>query len=231
MLRKDLMYKLYQITNTVNGKSYIGITKLSILERWNCHLSNSRRPRYPLYYAIAKYGAQSFTVTLLEENEDRKYISELEEPTIRRLNTHITSHGYNVAKGGYGGDMGPESNAKRIETIKNWSPERVAVNKERLRLRNLGKTKETDTGRMSQSEKIKGNSFRKGIPHSPEDKDKISLGNKGKVRSQEAIQNYKKAAIIRGIGPQLQGKKVGCMCCHKEWDLGNYTQHITRNSK
>jgi len=223
------MYKLYQITNTINGKSYIGITKLSIQERWNIHLSNSRKPKYPLHHAIVKYGAESFIVTLLEENEDRKYISELEEPTIQRLRTHIIQHGYNVAKGGYGGDMGPEATAKRIETINNYSPERKAEYKERLRNRNLGRTKETDTGRMAASEKIKGNSFRKGIPHSSEDRAKISLGNKGKVRSQEAIQNYKKAAIIRGAS-HFVGKRIGCLCCHKEWDIGNYTQHITRNT-
>ena len=224
------MYKLYQITNTINRKSYIGITKMTIQERWNIHLSNSRNPKYPLHSAIAKYGSEHFTVTLVEESEDRKYISELEEPTIQRLSTHITSCGYNVAKGGYGGDMGPEANAKRKETIKNWSPERVADHKERLHLRNLGRTKNTDAGRLAQSEKIKGNSFRKGIPHSAEDRAKISLGNKGKVRSQDAIQNYKKAAIIRGAS-QFVGKRISCLCCKREWDIGNYSQHITRNLK
>ena len=191
------MYKLYQITNTINGKSYIGITKMTIQARWDIHLSNSRKPKYPLHFAIAKYGAEYFTVTLVDESEDRKYISELEEPTIQRLNTHISTMGYNVAKGGYGGDLGAEATAKRIETINNYSPERKAEHKERLHNRILGKTKETDTGRLAQSEKIKGNAFRKGIPHSPESKAKISTGNTGKVRSQEAIQNYKKAAIMR----------------------------------
>lgn len=222
------MYKLYQITNTVNGKSYIGITKLSINERWQVHASNSRKPKYPLHRAIAKYGSELFSIILLEENADRKYISNLEEPTIRRLKTHISENGYNVAKGGYGGDLGPDAVAKRLETIKNYSPERKAEYQKKLAERNLGKTKETDSGRMSQSEKIKGNSFRKDIPHNELSRLKISKGNKGKIRSEETRQTYSKIAKIRGTGPQLQGKKVSCLCCNREWDLGNFTQHIRK---
>jgi group I intron endonuclease len=222
------MYKLYQITNTVNGKSYIGITKLSINERWNVHISNSRNPKYPLHLAISKYGPNSFTLTLLEENQDRKVISELEEPTIQRLNTHITQHGYNVAKGGYGGDLGKDVHHKRLETIKNFSPERKTEHQDRLHKRNLGKTKENDTGRYAQSEKIKGNNFRKNIPHDEKSKQKISEGNTGKIRSESARQNYSKSAKIRGTGPQLQGKRISCLCCNKAWDLGNFTKHIRK---
>lgn len=225
------MYKLYQITNTVTEKSYIGITKLSINERWQVHISNSRKPKYPLHHAIAKYGSEMFSITLLEENSDRKYISSLEEPTIQKLKTHISENGYNVAKGGYGGDLGPEAQAKRLETIKNYTPERKALHKERLRNGQLGKTKENDAGRLSQSEKIKGNSFRKDISHDSESKLKISKGNTGKVRSEESRQNYSNSAKIRGTGPQLQGKKVSCTCCQRDWDLGNFTQHIRKTNE
>lgn len=223
------MYKLYQITNTINGKSYIGITKLSVEERWNIHKSNAKKPVYPLYFAIAKYGCDAFKVQLLEENEDRSHISSLEEPTIQRLRTHITQHGYNVAKGGYGGDLGPEAQLKRLETIKNYSPEQKAEYREKLRQRNLGKTKENDAGRLAHSKKMQGNSFRKGILHDEVTKSKISVGNKGKERSEHARQNYSKSAKIRGTGSHLQGKKISCTCCKREWDLGNFTQHIRKN--
>jgi hypothetical protein len=167
----------------------------------------------------------------LKENQDRKVISELEEPTIQRLNTHITQHGYNVAKGGYGGDLGPAAAAKRIETIKNYSTERKVKYQEKLRLRNLGKTKDNDAGRLSQSEKIKGNSFRKNIPHTPGSSLKISRANTGKIRSESSRQQYSKIAKLRGTGSQLQGKKISCTCCKRDWDLGNFTQHIKRNLK
>lgn len=220
------MYKLYKITNTVNQKLYIGITKLPIEQRWAKHLKDSNSPKYPLHHAIQKYGKENFIIELLEESSDRLHISGLEEPFIQKYNSR--KYGYNVAKGGYGGDLGPEALAKRLETINNWSDEKKALHKKKLHERNLGKTKYNDLGRFNQSEKIKGNTFRKGILHDDESKQKISLANKGKTRSEEARLNYKKNAKIRGTGPQLQGKKVGCICCHKEWDLGNFSQHIKR---
>lgn len=225
------MYKLYQITNTINGKSYVGITKLSLTKRWETHLGAAKNPKYPIQHAIQKYGPEFFAITLIEESVDRKYISSLEEPTIQRLQTHITQNGYNVAKGGFGGDLGPEASKKRSETRKNFSPEKQQQNRERLRARNLGKTKDNDPGRLAQSEKIKSNKFRAGIPHDAESKLKISNSNRGKVRSELARQNYSKTAKLRGTGPQLQGKKVCCLCCQRDWDLGNFTQHIKRNSK
>lgn len=222
------MYKLYKITNTVNGKLYIGITKLSLQERFNIHCTLTKNPKYPLQRAIAKYGKENFVIELVEESENRKYISKSEEPTIQYFDSR--NNGYNVALGGYGGNLGPEATAKRIKTIKNYSPERKKEYHKKLSERNLGKTKYNDYGRKSQAEKMRGNTYRKNIPHDDKTKKKISLGNKGKIRSEQARQNYSKSAKIRGLGYQLQGKKVSCICCKKEWDLGNYTQHIKRKN-
>jgi group I intron endonuclease len=222
------MYKLYQITNTVNGKSYIGITKLTINERWNVHISNSRNPKYPLHLAISKYGPDSFTLTLLEENQDRKVISELEEPTIQRLNTHITQHGYNVAKGGYGGDLGPDANDKRKQTIRNLSSEQKQQWVTNLGRAQQGKKRSNHTKeKLSRLQKDRGGYGPEN--HSSETKEKISKGNTVKVRSEKARQTYSEIAKLRGTGPQLQGKKVSCLCCNREWDLGNFTQHIRKN--
>lgn len=222
------MHKLYKITNTVNGKLYIGITKLSLQDRLKMHCNRAKKPKYPLQCAIAKYGKENFTIELLEESENRKHISESEEPTILQYDSR--NNGYNVAIGGYGGNLGPEATVKRIETINNYSPEKKEEYHKKLRERNLGKTKETDSGYKIISEKLKNNQHRKGILHDTTSKEKISLGNKGKIRSEKARQNYKKNARIRGTGFQLQGKKVACLCCKKEWDLGNFTQHIKRKN-
>ena len=221
------MYKIYQITNIVNGKRYVGITKLSIKSRWNKHLKDSKNPKYPIHLAISKYGSSNFEITVLHEIEDRKYAGELEERTIQLLETRITQKGYNVAKGGYGGNLGPEAQLKRLETIRNFSPERKAEYQKKLHERNLGKTKENDPGRLSQSKKIKGNSFRKDIPHDNESKLKISKGNTGKIRSPESIEKYRKAAKIRGA-KHFAGKKISCLCCKRNWDMGNFAQHIKR---
>lgn len=224
------MYTLYKITNTVNNKSYIGITKLTVDQRWQRHKSSAINPKVPFHCAIAKYSPSAFSLEVLTTHTDRKIIGLLEEDAIQQHQTHITHHGYNVAKGGYGGDLGAEANAKRLYTIKNKSTEEKERIREKLRAAAAGKTKENNLGRRSQAEKMKGNTHRTGIPHSDEVRDKITKSNTGKQRSEIARQNLSNSAKIRGTGPQLQGKKVCCLCCDREWDLGNFTQHIRKHT-
>jgi group I intron endonuclease len=221
------MYKLYQITNTVNGKRYIGITKLSVEERWKKHLEASQTPLYPLNHAIVKYGPDNFVIEVLEENSSRNYISSLEEPTIQSRQSHITQNGYNVAKGGFGGDLGPEAAAKRKATINNRSPEEKLRLAESQRVRQTGKTKENDHGRRVQAEKIKGNQFAVGLKHSEQTKQTISQANKFK-RSKETRQLMSESAILNQNGKRFSSIYTCCLCCQKQWNIGNYTQHIKR---
>lgn len=222
------MYKLYKITNLVNGKTYIGITSQSLEQRLSIHISHSRNPKYPIQYAINKYGSANFNIELLEESEDRIYISELEEPTIIKYDSR--NNGYNVAVGGIGGNLGPEAYAKRKETIRNYTPERKAEHKERLHLRNLGKTKETDAGRLSQSEKIKGNTFALGLKHSEETKETIRKANK-KPKTQTTRQKMSNSAIVNKNGQRFSLYRGCCLCCKREFDLGNLIQHLKRMNK
>ena len=70
---------IYRVLNTINGKSYIGLTTLSLGERKHKHWLNSRNPeknkRQALYLAINKYGWDSFEWQ--EVTADGKY-----EPSI-----------------------------------------------------------------------------------------------------------------------------------------------------
>ena len=222
------MYKLYKIPNIVNNKLYIGITKLTLTERLSKHIKDSQNPKYPLHRAIAKHGKDKFIIELIEESDDRKYISESEEPAILRFDAR--KNGYNIATGGYGGDLGPEANAKRKKTIQNLSTEKKQEWSQNLSKAKLGKTKDNDTGRRTQALKMIDNKHRLNIPQTEETKELISLKNTGKIRSEIAIQNYQQCAKLRGTGFQLQGKKISCICCKREWDLGNFTQHINRKN-
>ena len=40
--------------------------------------------------------------------------------------------------------------------------------------------------------------------------------------------NYRNAAKMRGA-KHFAGKKISCLCCHRDWDIGNYAQHIRKN--
>ena len=88
-------YYLYKITNKVNGKFYIGVTK-DVDRRWTVHCSKgSKCPK--LKAAISKYGRDSFTKEILCVGE-KDYIIELEAKYIAV--TDNIEFGYNIHKGG-----------------------------------------------------------------------------------------------------------------------------------
>ena len=67
------MAYIYQITNDINGKVYIGKTEKSIEKRWKEHCADSKKARCkdrPLYRAMNKYGIEHFHIKLLEETDN-----------------------------------------------------------------------------------------------------------------------------------------------------------------
>jgi len=180
------MYKLYKITNKINNKLYIGITKLELSHRFDIHCSKAKNPKYPIQHAIVKYGRGNFEIELILENESKQYVSDLEEPTINEYKSHIDENGYNVAKGGYGGDLGEDANRRRRETIANKSEEEKAIIKkiatensskpfaERMGAEKAAKIRE----KMSQKQKLAGGYGPK--KHRDETKTKMSKASLGK---------------------------------------------------
>lgn len=95
------MYQIYKITNTINGKSYIGKTKKTFEVRFREHVRESKKERAkdrPLYRAMNKYGVDVFTIELVEETYDPV---EREKYWIEFYGTY-GSGGYNATKGGDG---------------------------------------------------------------------------------------------------------------------------------
>lgn len=67
------MAYIYQITNDINGKIYIGKTEFSIEKCFKEHCYDAFRDRNekrPLYAAMRKYGIEHFHIELLEETDD-----------------------------------------------------------------------------------------------------------------------------------------------------------------
>lgn len=90
---------LYKITNTLNGKAYIGVS-VCPSDRFRSHcIANSHIGR-----AIRKYGEHNFTVEKLVCG-DGSYIYELEAKAISAFSSKVPN-GYNVCDGGYGGKAG-----------------------------------------------------------------------------------------------------------------------------
>lgn len=132
---------VYQITNKVNGKSYIG-SSIQIESRWVEHryLLNKGSHHSPkLQNAWTKYGEDSFEFRILQITSEKNVrIAEQQwMDVIDCVNT-----GYNVAPSSDISDYhrSPEILKKLSESHKNPSPEL----RERMRLNRLGKSMTTE---------------------------------------------------------------------------------------
>jgi group I intron endonuclease len=97
------MAYIYSITNTINRKSYIGLTrKDNPTDRWKQHIKNTHEGKldYPIYRAMKKYGTHNFRFKVLEECSEDK-VAERERHFIKELNTY-GDDGYNATYGGEG---------------------------------------------------------------------------------------------------------------------------------
>lgn len=96
------MGQVYCITNIVNNKKYIGITKHTFRIRYNHRDDWWNSPNLtsvPLKKAISKYGRKKFKVEILEETEHLDSLNFLEKYYIKKLTT-ISPFGYNLTSGG-----------------------------------------------------------------------------------------------------------------------------------
>ena len=91
---------IYQITNLINGKIYIGKTN-NPKRRWENHKCNNN-PDMVIARALHKYGVNNFKFEILYKNIPIEEIDELERKTIKEKNS-LVPNGYNVAEGGQGG--------------------------------------------------------------------------------------------------------------------------------
>lgn len=88
---------IYKVTNKVNGKSYIGQTRYTLEFRWRQHLH--KKDNVYFHNAIKKYGAENFSVEVLEECDVDK-LNSREIFYIAKYNTF--ENGYNLTLGGDG---------------------------------------------------------------------------------------------------------------------------------
>lgn len=88
---------VYLITNTANGKRYVGQTIRSMEARWLSHCSKARstNPQRRLHIAMKRYGVHLFTVECLGYAVNRQELNDLEEHYINTLNA-LSPTGYNV---------------------------------------------------------------------------------------------------------------------------------------
>lgn len=123
---KDEFHQIYLVTNTVNGKRYVGLTKLGLDTRWKYHVRDSKNNKITCYHrafmrAIRKYGEENFSIEVIDTASNVFEAGEKESYWISKLEAK-GKNGYNLTSGGEG--------------VKGWVPSE----KDRLRLslQNLG---------------------------------------------------------------------------------------------
>lgn len=95
------MFKIYKITNKVNGKIYIGQTKQSLKLRLNGHKSSTNTgSNLRLHQAMRKHGFDNFEIKLLSKFQTKEEVDREEIRLIKELKTQDNKIGYNISDGG-----------------------------------------------------------------------------------------------------------------------------------
>lgn len=180
------MFIIYQITNKVNGKRYIGKTGRTIEKRFKEHIYASMydESKLSVYFlkAIRKHGANSFEIKEIDRTEDKDVACYLEMFWITSLKTFVPKYGYNTT---FGGDGGSPTQEVR---------EKISFVKRVLRP-------------LSEESRAKIAAANAARVWSEESRKKISIGNLGKKHSEES----KRKVGIANLGrprPDLVGRVV-----------------------
>lgn len=175
-----MFYILYQVTNTVNGKIYVGVHKTKKLD--DGYMGSGK----VIQRAIAKYGIENFTRIILEqfENSTAMFAREKEVVTEEFLAREDT---YNLRRGGFGGWDYIHSN--NIPKFLGKKHSQESINKRTASRHGFSPSQET-RDKISVSNQLTNES--RGM--------KVSMALTGVPKSEEHRRN---------IGESLKGKTKG----------------------
>lgn len=101
---------IYKIINDNNDKVYVGKTTRNINRRFKEHINCVKlyenglyKHQTKLYKAMSKYGVDNFHVEIIDYASSKDELNEKEKLWIEKLDT--IENGYNISKGGDGGDL------------------------------------------------------------------------------------------------------------------------------
>jgi group I intron endonuclease len=98
---------IYKITNTKNGKIYIGQTIRTLAERFRCHCkpcSASKKNGMPIAKAIQKYGKDCFVIEEIDTAKTKEELNKKEIAYIYSFESYKKNIGYNISSGGSNGN-------------------------------------------------------------------------------------------------------------------------------
>jgi hypothetical protein len=200
---KQSTYLVYRIVNTVDGKSYVGMTSKTILARYYEHVGHSRnsfKKKLPgsIYEAMAPYSYEDieriFKVECLGKFSSRREAHTEEIRQIRLLNT-LVPHGYNSVSWANG--VPPVTKASRKNLSKALMGHAVSEEtRAKISRANRGR-KLSEEHRLAISARLKGKEF------SEEHKRAISAAKKGRSTGPRSEETKEK------LSAALKGKNAG----------------------
>ena len=102
--------------NVPNGKCYIGITKLSLNNRFKHGKGYKRSTLF--YRAILKYGWDNIKTEILFESDNYDLLLNKEEYYIKKYQSNNKNLGYNIESGGTKGALGLKRSRKTLEKMR-----------------------------------------------------------------------------------------------------------------
>jgi len=226
------------VTNTVNGKQYIGQTLGSLQTRWQTHCYNAsgsrQRSMYPLYHAIRKYGAEAFSISLLAEAATQEELNRKEIEFIEAYQTTNPLFGYNQHPGGNRPPVStPESRVKAA--AKNRGQKRTTETRYKMSLAArgqqhfLGRAHSEETkAKISQKQKencAERGGYRLGQKSSAEHVQKIAAALTGRKHSEESKQKMRLAKLNPSVE---QRQKLRAAHLGKSWSEKRRAAYLAR---
>lgn len=159
----EQVYYLYKITNNINGKIYIGITRDPKQREYQHFNMRSVKWNSLIAKAVDKYGKENFTFEVICIG-NREYISDLENKAIS-LYKSLVPNGYNIKPGGEtvlsGYNISKRINDKPIFVSGFWFPNlrtcALKLNKDKTTI--LKWIKSGVVGDLIKSRKLRGDSL------------------------------------------------------------------------
>jgi group I intron endonuclease len=199
------VYTLYQYTNRLNGKCYIGVTN-DTSRRFAEHARGKSNAR-AFNAAVKKYGTEVFDYKVLAVFDDASIAAYHEQAAILKFGT-LSPDGYNLRAGApftqYNGSMAAESRAK----IGLANSQRIITPESRAKIGIAHKGNRHLLGHIHSAETrakmVAAHKGSRGYTHSIEARAKISAAAKGRILNAET--RAKIGAALKGHVNWNKGK-------------------------
>lgn len=177
-----------------SGRRYVGLTKLTMMRRWNQHIYSASRKGgqgcLHFWSAIRKYGKDAFDHEILEVCSSLEEANAAEEKWIAQFCTRDPKKGFNLAKGGEQRRIRDELTFREMASSSAKKMWLIPGMRERISAAARAHV-------FTEEHREKLAESRKGRTVPDEVREKISAAQRGKPRNQDSI--AKSAASRKGI--------------------------------